>query len=263
MNSSEPLFNQASAPDQKTAGRARVKVAVFSVIALHVAGLTALLLTQGCKREVPLENQPAPEPQLMDTNTTPDWNTNGNTSLPPDLASNTASAYPLDNAGSNTTSLPPVDMGTPVPAAAGDYVVQKGDSFYTIAKAHGTTTAAITAANPGVDSRRLKIGQKLVLPAASAAPAPAGNSVAPMTSTTGETTYTVKSGDTLTRVAARNGTTVKAIKSLNGLSTDRISVGQKLKIPVKAPAPAPALMPEPAPVAPPMSAPAPGTAPGQ
>lgn len=261
MNSNDPLFQQASAPDQKTAGRARVKIAVFSVIALHVAGLTALLLTQGCKREVPTENQPEPEHQLMDTNTATDWNTN----LPPDLASNTTPNYPPDNAVSNTTSLPPVDMGTSAAAAAGEYVVQKGDSFYTIAKAHGITTAAMTAANPGVDSRRLKIGQKLVLPAPSAASAPAGNSVAPMTSTTGETSYTVKSGDTLTRIATRNGTTVKAIKSLNGLTTDRISVGQKLKIPVKAPAPAPALMPEPAPATAPMLAPAaaPGTAPGQ
>ena len=56
----------------------------------------------------------------------------------------------------------------------------------------------------------------------------------------GETIHTVKSGETLLKIAGRYGTKVAAIKSLNGLTTDQIKVGQKLKIPVKAVAPAPA-----------------------
>ena len=55
----------------------------------------------------------------------------------------------------------------------------------------------------------------------------------------GEITYVVKSGDTLSRIASQHSTTVPAIKRLNNLSTDRITVNQKLKIPVKAPAPVP------------------------
>lgn len=47
------------------------------------------------------------------------------------------------------------------------------------------------------------------------------------------TTYTVKKGDTLGHIARRNGTTVKAIKSANGLKSDLIRIGQKLKIPRK------------------------------
>jgi LysM repeat protein len=70
----------------------------------------------------------------------------------------------------------------------------------------------------------------------------------------GGETYTVKSGDSLTKIAKAHGTTVKAIKAENNLNTDHIKVGQKLKIPAKAEAAAPA----PAPVAP---APAPATAP--
>jgi LysM repeat protein len=44
------------------------------------------------------------------------------------------------------------------------------------------------------------------------------------------TVYVVKSGDTLARIAKTHGTTVKAIKAANGLDTDHITVGQKLKL---------------------------------
>lgn len=43
-------------------------------------------------------------------------------------------------------------------------------------------------------------------------------------------TYVVKRGDTLSEIATRNGTTVTAIKNLNGLSSNTIQVGQKLKV---------------------------------
>jgi LysM repeat protein len=46
-----------------------------------------------------------------------------------------------------------------------------------------------------------------------------------------ETIYVVKSGDSLTRIAKAHGTTVKALKAANGLKSDRIVVGAKLKIP--------------------------------
>lgn len=45
------------------------------------------------------------------------------------------------------------------------------------------------------------------------------------------TTHTVKSGDTLYSLARKHGTTVAKIKSANGLSSDLIRIGQKLKIP--------------------------------
>ena len=50
---------------------------------------------------------------------------------------------------------------------------------------------------------------------------------------TGGETYIVKSGDTLTKIAKQYGTTVKAIEAENNLTTTRIKVGQKLKIPAK------------------------------
>ena len=46
-----------------------------------------------------------------------------------------------------------------------------------------------------------------------------------------QTLYVVKSGDTLSRIAKTHGTTIKALKVVNGLASDRIVVGAKLKIP--------------------------------
>ena len=43
--------------------------------------------------------------------------------------------------------------------------------------------------------------------------------------------YTVKRGDTLARIARAHRTTVKAIQIVNGLATDRIIIGEKLKLP--------------------------------
>ena len=86
-------------------------------------------------------------------------------------------------------------------------------------------------------------------------------------STEGGETYVVKSGDTLTKIAKSHGTTVKAIESENNLSTTKIKVGQKLKIPAKAEAAAPAPVELTAPAAPavaPVTTPAPaGTPNGQ
>ena len=60
----------------------------------------------------------------------------------------------------------------------------------------------------------------------------------------------MKSGDNLTKIAAQHGTSVKALRAANGLKTDSIKVGQKLKIPAKAasaPVTAPATPAEPVP----------------
>lgn len=56
----------------------------------------------------------------------------------------------------------------------------------------------------------------------------------PVTSTdSSETTiYRVSDGDSLGTIAKKHNTTIKKIKELNNLTSDRIIIGQKLKIPV-------------------------------
>ncbi len=80
-------------------------------------------------------------------------------------------------AGSTTPSTvpPPANQRPPTAAASTQtpprastprtHVVRHGDTFYSIARAHGTTVAAIRAANPGVNPQRLRTGQVVKLPA--------------------------------------------------------------------------------------------------
>ena len=222
-----------------------MKVAVYCVLAVNVIGLAALLV-QGCKRE-----QPLPPPETQETMPIVE-----DTTMPP------ADTNMMQPAPVEPMAMTPAPEPEPVPApAAGEYIVVKGDSFYSIGKKLGVPWKAIADANPGVDSTKLKIGQKLVIPAASTASAPAAD----MNTAMGETIYVVKSGDTLTKIAKDFGTTYKAIKAANGLVTDRIKVGDKLKIPAKEAAPAPAPEPALAPAYEPAPAPAPesGSVPAQ
>jgi LysM repeat protein len=53
------------------------------------------------------------------------------------------------------------------PAVAGpdEYTIKAGDTFAKIARAHGGTLSDIQAVNPKVDGAKLKVGQKIKLPA--------------------------------------------------------------------------------------------------
>ncbi|MCX6945214.1 MAG: LysM domain-containing protein [Verrucomicrobiota bacterium] len=53
-----------------------------------------------------------------------------------------------------------------VVAGPGEYIVKAGDSFAKIGRAHGGfTPSEVASVNPGVDSSKLKVGQKIKLPA--------------------------------------------------------------------------------------------------
>jgi len=244
MNNQNPLIPQGSALEQKNKGRARVKIAVFFVLAVHGIGLMALLM-QGCGQS----KEPA-----MPTETT---------------ASNTPPSFVEATNPPVTTSSPPVVVAAPipaetpapptVPAGATEYTIVKGDSFSTLAKKFHVTAKAIADANPGVTPTKLQIGQKIHIPAP-AAPGPAavaGTAAVESSNGSGEQTYTVKSGDNLTKIAGQFGTTVKALRAANSLKTDSIKVGQKLKIPAKASASAvaPTAPVESVPATPPTSTP--------
>ena len=54
--------------------------------------------------------------------------------------------------------------GGPVVAGPGEYVIKPGDSFAKIARANGCSLSDVQAVNPGVDSSKLKVGQKIKLP---------------------------------------------------------------------------------------------------
>jgi LysM repeat protein len=220
MNNPTPLVPQGII-DPKNKRRARVKIGVFFVLAVHGAGLLALLL-QGCHRE--------------DT-TAAQANQSTNTVTPPFEA--TPPAIVESSTPITTNVTPPISETNTTPvavAAATDYVVVSGDTFSTIAKKSHVTIAALrdANANPGVEPTKLQIGKPLHIPApavkTTASATPVNPQAEPAHSQQG---YTVKSGDTLIKIAQINHTTVRAIRAANNLKNDRITVGQKIKIPVK------------------------------
>lgn len=98
-----------------------------------------------------------------------------------------------------------------------EYVVRSGDTLWLLARRYGTTVEAIKKLN-GLTGDDLQIGQVLQIPAAKSPDESYFE-------------YTVRSGDTLWLLAQRYGTTVDAIKNLNGLSSDLLNIGQILRIP--------------------------------
>ena len=100
------------------------------------------------------------------------------------------------------------------------YTVQSGDSLWSIANKFGITVNDLKNAN-GLTSNLLSIGQVLIIPSSST-----NNPTNPS-----YTTYTVRSGDSLWSIANNFGVTVDAIKTLNNLTSNLLSVGQVLQIP--------------------------------
>ena len=98
-----------------------------------------------------------------------------------------------------------------------EYVVRAGDSLWLIAQRFQTTVDAIKQLN-GLTSNLLNVGQVLKIPSVQSAP---------------YIEYTVRPGDTLWLLSRRYDTTVDAIKQLNGLSSDMLSIGQVLRIPAR------------------------------
>lgn len=225
--------------DQKNNVRAKVKLAVFFVLTIHVVGLMALLV-QGCKPEQPEDIGGLPQPEVPEAPALPEFPPPViDTNVPPTMATSAPPSMPVPPPVGTVT--PPPEMAVPVQPVpptmptVQEYVVEQGDTFYSIGKKLGISMQAIAEANPNVEPTRLRIGQTLVIPTSAPERVPSGAGTLP----TGETVYTVKSGDTLSRIAQRYGTTVKEIQSANNLLTSKILVGQKLTIPTAAPAESP------------------------
>ncbi len=112
-------------------------------------------------------------------------------------------------------------------------VVREGQTLWEIARAHGVAVEALAAANGIGDEDVIYVGQRLVVPGVSAAPAPrpaprpasrprAGRSV----------TVVVEPGQTLWDLAQTYGVTVDAIVEANGLANGNlVRPGQRLVIP--------------------------------
>ena len=173
-------------------------------------------------------------------------------------ANSTRTATPVTptgsgTAGSTTTGtasggavVPPVKVvAAPAAPTAGttQYTIKSGDTLEGIARAQmgdGQKWQLIAAANPGLDPKALKIGQKITIPASTTtaskdkAAAPAGSSTA------APNTYTVQKGDTLIELSRKfygNDAEWKRILEANATTlkgdAKAIAPGMKLVIPAK------------------------------
>lgn len=126
------------------------------------------------------------------------------------------------------SSVTPVVTPPPVSTNAGqsNYTVVSGDSLSRIGLQFKVSVQQLKDWN-GLSSDRIFVGQKLLINT-SASPAPTTPVTPPSAPTTSE--YTVVSGDSLSKIAVQFKTTIANLKALNNLSSDFLSVGQKLKV---------------------------------
>jgi LysM repeat protein len=165
-----------------------------------------------------------------------------------------------------TSQEKPLTIASVLESTGTTHTIKKGDTLYKIAKANGTTIKALKEANEISSTKRLKLGQVLVIPGATAAQkqptvlasadttpkksnkseekkgatlasAKEGTKSTKKTAVASakkptEVQHTVKKGDTLYKIAKANNTTIKALKKANKIkSTRSLKLGQILVIP--------------------------------
>ncbi|MDA3925027.1 MAG: LysM peptidoglycan-binding domain-containing protein [Kiritimatiellae bacterium] len=146
----------------------------------------------------------------------------------------------------------PAPVAVPAKPLTTPYSVMKGDTISGVAYRYYLRWQDVLAVNPGINPKRLRIGQVIQLPGqvnlsksrsasqksvkkSSSTRSTAANISAPKLSKPtykGPTiTYIVKKGDSLSVIAYKHGIKTSALRSANSLKSDRIIVGQKLKVP--------------------------------
>jgi len=195
------------------------------IVGVHCLVIGSVVLMGGCGKTTSTETAPVVEPVV--------------TTMPPAEPVITPPIVP-----------PPSSViETPVPAepeaALQKYVVKNGDSISRIAQKYGVTVKDITQLNKITNVNKIKVGHELSLPAHAKLRAvkprmPAKAVMAP----DGMKVYTVAKGDCLSKIASRCGTTTKALREKNQLTSDRVNVGQKLIVPAKEKEAAPAVVPD-------------------
>lgn len=117
--------------------------------------------------------------------------------------------------------------------SGGSYVVQRGDTLFSISRRYGVSVHDLAAANGLAWNAWIYTGQRLTIPGASS-PSPV-----PAPPATGDI-YVVQRGDTLLSIALKHGIRVSQLASANGLAWNAwVYAGQRLVIPGGSASPAP------------------------
>jgi len=224
----------------------KVSKVVLIVVALHVLVIGGIVVFEGCSRsKTSTPDMAANEPS---DSMMPGATNNQTASIPNPQGPGAPTSLAPNSVAGNETVAPAAPVAASVSTtAAHTYVVKKGDSLWKISKAENISVGELSRANNLTKTSTLKVGQKLTVPVmakaektniatASMVPTPAdATTVSPTTSAVtadaGTGNYTVKSGDSLWKIARLQNVSVTAIKQANSLSSDSLKVGQKLHIP--------------------------------
>ena len=110
------------------------------------------------------------------------------------------------------------------------YVVQSGENLFRIGLRYGLTAQQIASANHLGNVSQVYAGQRLTIPSAGAASAPAYSPAS-----TAQSYHVVGSGENLFRVALRYGLSVQGLAAANNITNaSQVYVGQRLLIPGRA-----------------------------
>jgi len=124
-------------------------------------------------------------------------------------------------------SIPETDFSVTTKPNYITYTVKKGDSLYSISKKYGVPVNTLIVDN-ALKNTTLSIGQVLNIriPSTTIVEECYGEDYTPPN----QITYIVKSGDSLYSIAKKYNTSVDNIKRKNNLTTNNLSIGQKLII---------------------------------
>jgi membrane-bound lytic murein transglycosylase D len=115
------------------------------------------------------------------------------------------------------------------------HTVKRGETVTALARKYGVSSKELREANGLSATARVTTRQTLMIPTRSTTSLPAASSGRPVTTTARATastpqTYRVRQGDTLFSIARQFSTTTSELKRLNGLSSDRIKIGDRLTV---------------------------------
>ena len=127
----------------------------------------------------------------------------------------------------NTSQIPlPENITPPTAGETTTIIIQRGDTLSELALKYNTTVARLVELNNIANPNLIYAGQTLIVPSGETIEESNGNS------TSGQTIYIVKAGDTLNKIAAEFGMTAIAIAKENNIrNINLIYVGQRLVIP--------------------------------
>lgn len=130
---------------------------------------------------------------------------------------------------SGSSSSSSSSSGSSSSSSSSTYTVKSGDSLSKIAAMHGISIKNLMDWN-NLNSTLIFPGNKLVVKKGASSGSSSNSSSGSSSSSSSSSTYVVKSGDTLSGIAAKYGVTVNNLMKWNNLSSTTIYIGDKLKV---------------------------------